>query len=163
MICSKCGAQNLDGVTFCGSCGTMMTSVTEGSVPNNGTGAGNVMTPQQVITQPVGGASNGGTVMPKDYMTESIIVTIVSFVCCCNPISIILGIIAIIKANGVKSEFQAGRYDSAISSANAAKTLLIIAVVIAVIGTVVSVILSLLGIGAFGTALEQIMESAGGF
>ena len=135
MNCPKCGAQNMDGVTFCGNCGARMEShisqapeTPQQNSPNND-GAVNQQPLQQsqqqpyqqqpqqpyggqpggyTYTNPSGGPSNGGMVAPKNYMTESIIVTVISFLCCCSPISVVLGIIAIVKANNVNTEFERG-------------------------------------------------------
>ena len=71
--------------------------------------------------------------MPKDYLVEAIIVTTISFFCCCSPISIVLGIIAIVKANNVRSEFERGYISEAIKNSNSAKNLSIWAAVISVV------------------------------
>jgi hypothetical protein len=92
-------------------------------------------------TNPSGGPSNGGMVPPKNYMVESIVVTVVSFLCCCSPISVILGIIAIIKANNVNPEFERGNINEAIGNADSAKKLTIWAAIIAVAFYVIFLIL----------------------
>ena len=113
MNCSKCGVQNIDGVTFCGSCGARMEHISEFS--NNS-------------------PSNGGMIAPKNYMVESIIVTIISFICCCcSPISVVLGIIAMVKASKVNPEFERGNINEAISCSESAKKLTIWAAIIAII------------------------------
>lgn len=141
MICSKCGAQNMDGVTFCGSCGTRME--TPSQTQENPQAPSSVGGQQPVRTQPMSSAPlNGGMVMPKDYMIESIIVTIISFLCCCSPVSVILGIIAIIKANNVKTEFECGNLSEAITHSESAKKLTIWAVIVAVVWYIISTIIS---------------------
>jgi hypothetical protein len=85
------------------------------------------------FTPPPGGALSGGMVMPKNYMVEAIIVTILSFFCCGSLPSLILGVIAIVKANNVQSSFNSGRYEEAINNANTAKKLCIWAVVIDIV------------------------------
>lgn len=158
MNCPKCGAQNVDGVTFCGSCGAQMQShisqtpeapqqnqqpsqqgqqpqpsyQQQVQQPGQPYGNGGVPPGSYAYTTP-GGPLNGGMVPPKNYMTESIVVTVISFLCCCSPISIILGIIAIIKANNVNSEFERGNMNEAISNADSAKKLTIWAAVISVV------------------------------
>ena len=150
MNCSKCGAQNIDGVTFCGNCGAKMESIPP-QIPEPtqnqqqsydarqmGSGSGNE---SNAYTAPAG-PSNGGMVPPKNYMVEAVIVTIVSFVCCCcSPISIILGIIAIVKANSVNSEYERGNISEAFSSADTAKKLTIWAAIISVIFALIIMVL----------------------
>lgn len=167
MNCSKCGAQNMDGVTFCGNCGAQMEShipQTPETPPQNMSNEGGHNQPPQQPQQPIqqqptysgggqqggnnqgmysapsGGPSNGGMVVPKNYMVEAIVVTVVSFLCCCSPISIILGIIAIVKANNVNPEFERGNLNEAISNADAAKKLTLWAAIIAVAFYVIYII-----------------------
>ena len=162
MICPKCGAQNMDGVTFCGSCGAQLESHNPSSP----------VEPQQNYNQPPvqqyqqqqaysGGQSNAGMAPPKNYMTEAIIVTIVSFLCCSSIISLILGIIAIVKANNVNMEFLKGNYDVAGKNAKTAKTLTVWAAVVAVIQvvlvTILIVVLLALGISLGG--LDEILNN----
>jgi hypothetical protein len=98
---------------------------------------------------------------PKNYMTEAIIVTIISFLCCSSIISLILGIIAIVKANNVNQEFARGNYDGANKNANSAKTLTIWAAIVAVIQvvlvTILIVVLFALGISLGG--LDEILNN----
>jgi ABC-type multidrug transport system permease subunit len=163
MICPKCGAQNMDGVTFCGSCGAQLESHNP-STPEE---------PQQKYNQPPvqqpqyqqqqaysGGQSNAGMTPPKNYMTEAIIVTIISFLCCSSIISLILGIIAIVKANNVNMEFLKGNYDVAGKNANTAKTLTIWAAIVAVIQFILIVILIfvLVGLGVSLGGLDEILK-----
>lgn len=198
MICSRCGAQNMDGVTFCGSCGAQMetpsqtqtfiqqqpmneqpdvnqpdatgtsptTSEPYGSgQPGNQPYAGGQPAADQPMhnsstattyATPGGGPSNGGLVMPKNYMVEAIIVTVVSMLCCCSPISVILGIIAIIKANNVNPEFERGNLTEAISNSESAKKLTIWAAGIAVAFCIILFVLYFAFLGA-------LINEAGGF
>jgi hypothetical protein len=90
----------------------------------------------------MGGASSGGMVMPKNYLVESIVVTIVATLCCCGfPVSTILGIIAIVKANDVNTKFSQGLHDEAIQNSIAAKKLTIWAAAVAVVLTIIGVVL----------------------
>ena len=162
MICPKCGAQNMDGVTFCGSCGAQMASFTPPSTPEEpqqavsqpqsyqqpqyqqpqptygGQPAGYV-NPNQ-FTAPAGGIPNGGLVPPKNYQTEAIIVTVMSVLCCSSLISLVLGILAIIKANNVTTEFAKGNIIEANRNADAAKKLTIWAAIIAVLMFIIMII-----------------------
>ena len=72
-------------------------------------------------------------VMPKTWLTESIIATIVCSLCCgASFITLITGIIAIFMANGVKSKFNSGDYDGANKKSASAKMWLLITVGIGV-------------------------------
>jgi len=159
----------MDGVTFCGNCGAQMTSLIP-STQQEPQRSDNYNQPQVLQTPSYNsGTTNGGTYStqqgnamnsdvfpPKNYLTESIIVTLVSFLCCCSPISIILGIIAIVKANNVNPEFTQGNYIQAKSSSDAAKNLTIWAAVIAIIFPVIMVI-------AYFVFFAAIIAQAGGW
>ena len=150
MNCSKCGAQNMDGVTFCGNCGVQMESPKQNlqndvmnnqQQPSYGVGQMGSGNTSNTYTAPVDTPSNGGMVPPKNYMVEAVVVTIVSFLCCCcSPISIILGIIAIVKANSVNFEYERGNISEAFSNADTAKKLTIWAAVISIIFALIIVI-----------------------
>jgi uncharacterized membrane protein YvbJ len=150
MNCPKCGVQNMDGVTFCGHCGAQIESHQQSSQQSQ---QQQTQQPVQsyaaggqpggytaVYTTPADGPSSGGMVPPKNYMTESIVMTVISFLCCCSPISVILGIIAIVKANNVNSEFARGNMNGAISNADSAKILCIWAAVISVVFYIICMI-----------------------
>ena len=171
MICPKCSAQNMDGVTFCGSCGAQMASFTPPSTPVEPQQAADYSQPYQQpqyqqqqpayggqssgntnpnqFTSPLGGIPNGGLVPPKNYLTEAIIVTVLSVLCCSSFISLILGIIAIIKANNVNTEFARGNIFEANKNADAAKKLTIWAAVVAVLMFILLIIVfvAILGVG----------------
>ena len=180
MNCSKCGSQNIDGVTFCGSCGAQM----ESNIPQSHQQQQpqyppppppqyqQPPPPQYQQQQPTYGAgqqggyntqsgaasgnipSNGGMIMPKNYMVESIVLTVFSLTCCCNPIALILGIIAIVKAGNVSTEFERGNISEAISNADSAKKLVIWGAIIMVLLYIVSVIISVTT-GVFGALMEE--------
>ncbi|MBR6285322.1 MAG: DUF4339 domain-containing protein [Muribaculaceae bacterium] len=75
---------------------------------------------------------------PKDWKAESIIVTVLSVVCCCNPFSLICGIVAIVNAGKVGSAFYRGDRIGAEQSANSAKTWTLIAIALMVLGIIFS-------------------------
>ncbi|MDR0836102.1 MAG: CD225/dispanin family protein [Tannerella sp.] len=157
MICSKCKANNLEGQTFCGNCGAPLESSTAQSQDNYQREerplyqAENVYGAYQGPYQ--GAPSNGGMIKPKSYQTESIIVTIVSTLCCGSLISTILGIIAIVKSSKVDNDFRMGNIQEATQNSESAKKLTIWASVIAVIWTIIAVILYFVAIAALiGTA-----------
>ena len=71
-------------------------------------------------------------------MTEAIIVTVVSFFCCCSsPISIILGIIAMVKASSASTEFARGNIFEANNNADAAKKLTMWAAIVSVVFVII--------------------------
>lgn len=95
-------------------------------------------------------------------MTEAIIVTVVSFLCCSSLISLILGIIAIVKANNVNTEFAKGNIDEANKNADAAKKLTLWAAIIAVVFIIFVFILifAILGVGISGLGgLDEILKN----
>lgn len=53
--------------------------------------------------------------MPKTWMIESVLITILPFIFCCNVLSL-LGIIAIVKAAQVEPAYMRGDYASALES-----------------------------------------------
>jgi len=149
MICPKCGSQNMDGVTFCGSCGAQLASY----VPFQEAPKQNYSQQQFNQQPPVYGSYGSPSALPpKNWMTEAIIVTIVSFLCCCSPISWILGIIAIVKANSVNSEFARGNINEANSNAESAKKLTMWAAIIAVVFVILFYILYF---AVFATMINQ--------
>ena len=70
--------------------------------------------------------------MPKTWLTESVLVTVLSFLCLCNFIAAIPGLIAIFKANSVKTKFMSGDVQGANAASALAKKWMIIAAVIMV-------------------------------
>lgn len=69
-------------------------------------------------------------VMPKTWLTESVLVTVLSFLCLCNIIAAIPGCIAIFKANSVKTKFMQGDVQGANAASASAKKWVIIAAVV---------------------------------
>ena len=60
--------------------------------------------------------------MPKNWLTESIVATVVTTLCCgAWFITLITGIIAIVQANGVKNKFNSGDYAGANKKAASAR------------------------------------------
>jgi len=173
MICPKCGAQNMDGVTFCGSCGAQLLYTPPPVEPQQNVSYGQQQQYQQpqyqqqpppygsgsagssnynAIVTPSGNPSNSNAFPPKNYLTESVIVTILFIICCCSPISVILGIIAIIKANNVNQEFNKGNYAAAVSNSESAKKLSIWAVIV---GIAFYVIVFILYVAFFAAIISE--------
>lgn len=101
--------------------------------------------------------------MPENYMTLSIVATVVGFLTCCSSccISGILGIIAIVFSSQVTSKYTSGDMNGAISSAKTAKILGIISLVITGIALLGSIIYYAIVISTVGaeTFMEQYMEA----
>jgi uncharacterized membrane protein YvbJ len=160
MNCPKCGAQNMDRATFCGNCGARIEHQPQSSETPHQSYYNEALYNQQsspyqqpYATPPAGGSYNGGMVPPKNYLTEAIIVTVISALCCCSPISIILGIIAIVKANNVNSDFESGNMNEAIRNSDSAKNLTLWAAIIAVILSIVGIVIALVT-GLAGTYID---------
>ena len=117
----------------------------------------------QPQSQPQYGPTTQQT-MPKNWLVESIIVTIISLCCCCNIVAAITGIVAIIKAKGVNAKFQGGDVVGANNDAASAKKWIIISVVIFVVWGIVQLyriitnpeLLQQIQEGAYGSALFNI-------
>ena len=67
--------------------------------------------------------------MPKTWLTESILATVICSLCCgASFITLITGIIAIINANGVKTRFNSGDYTGANKKSSSARMWMLITV-----------------------------------
>ena len=66
--------------------------------------------PNQPYAPPQYGPSTNqpNQMMPKNWLTECIIVTVLSALCCCNPIGLLTGIYSIVKAFGSKNKYMSG-------------------------------------------------------
>ncbi len=64
--------------------------------------------------------ANQKPIKPKTWLTESILVTVISFLFCCNVFGL-LGIIAIVKATQVDSDYAGGDYAAALQSSKDAR------------------------------------------
>ena len=81
-------------------------------------------TPNQPYAPPQYGPSTNqpNQMMPKNWLTESIVATVVTTLCCgAWFITLITGIIAIVNANGVKNKFNSGDYAGANKKAASAR------------------------------------------
>ena len=93
-------------------------------------------TPNQPYAPPQYGPSTNqpiNQVMPKTWLTEAVLVTVLSFLCLCNIIAAIPGGIAIFKANSVKTKFMQGDIQGANAASASAKKWVIIAVIVMVV------------------------------
>ncbi len=51
--------------------------------------------------------------MPKTWQVEALVITLVSFLCCSNLISGVIGIVALVKSGSVSSAYRMGNYAAA--------------------------------------------------
>ena len=70
------------------------------------------------------------TTMPKNWLTESIIVTVLSALCCCNPVGILTGIYSIIKAYSSKNKYMRGDVTGSATDGNTAKKWMVITIIV---------------------------------
>ncbi|MBR1551071.1 MAG: CD225/dispanin family protein, partial [Muribaculaceae bacterium] len=95
--------------------------------------------------------------IPKNWMTESVLIVILSALCCCNPISLITGIVAIVNAGKVKSAYERGDMFTAQESSKSAKTWTLISLVIMLLSVVVGIVI-LMTSPAFMESISQAMQ-----
>ncbi|MCC2589386.1 CD225/dispanin family protein [Chryseobacterium sp. MFBS3-17] len=79
--------------------------------------------------QNMGNQGNFGAQPPKNWLVESILVTLF----CCLP----LGVVGIVYAAGVEGKFARGDVDGAFKSAQTAKTMVLISAVSGIVGLVI--------------------------
>lgn len=91
--------------------------------------------------------------MPKNWLVESILVTLLPLFICGSFLSL-LGIVGIVSASKVESQYKSGEYDQAIDSAKQAKRWTLITFWIT-IGWVALLILSIIGVIAFGVSMGE--------
>ena len=71
--------------------------------------------------------------MPSDWKVANIIITILSLLCCCNPISFITGIVGWVKASNVRTLFNHGDQLGAEEAASSAKMWFFISLAILIV------------------------------
>ena len=111
--------------------------------------------PQQHAPQQT--AEQGIPAMPKSWMVESILVTILPFVLCGNVLSLI-GIGAIVNASKVESLFNSGMYAKSIEASNNAARWTKITFWIA-IGAIILAIVAIIAFVVFFGSLAGISEA----
>ena len=90
--------------------------------------------PNQPYAPPQYGPSNQTNQMPpKNWFTESLIVTILSALCCCNPVGLCTGIYSVIKAYSSKNKAAAGDYTGSANDGASAKKWMIITIVVGLV------------------------------
>jgi hypothetical protein len=121
--------------------------------------------PNQPYAPPQYGPSNQqqSKFMPKTWLTESVLVTVLSLLCLCNFIGMIPGIIAIFKANNVKAKYMRGDTAGAEAASASAKKWVIIAAVVMVVWSCIQGFRMLTNSGLFQQIQEGSIGSLYGF
>ena len=116
--------------------------------------------PNQPYAQPQYGPSNNQPqqMMPKNWFTECLIVTILSALCCCNPVGLFTGIYSIIKANSSKNKYMRGDVNGSAADGATAKKWMIITIVVGLVWSCIQAY-RIISDPAF---LQQIQEGAVG-
>lgn len=116
--------------------------------------------PNQPYAQPQYGPSSNQPqqVMPKTWFTECIIVTILSALCCCNPVGLFTGIYSIVKANSSKNKYMRGDVSGSATDGATAKKWMIITIVVGLVWSCIQAY-RIVSDPAF---LQQIQEGAVG-
>lgn len=132
MYCRKCGVQNEEDAIQCSACGEKFVNNNEDFLKKAEpvkAEEGNTSEPvQSTVQQYVPQQDN---VMPNNErpvgnnMVYSILITVFGAIscCCANPVSLPLGIIAIVYSNQVDQKMRLGDFEGAKRSAKTAKIL----------------------------------------
>lgn len=92
---------------------------------------------------------------PKNWLLQSLLVTILTFLCCSNILGLPFGIAAIVNASSVESKFNRGDVEGAEKAAKNAKKWTIVTGVLAVVSIIVIGLFYVLGLLAFLGAANQ--------
>ena len=80
-------------------------------------------------------------VMPNNWMTGNVILTILSVICCCNLFSLITGIIGIVQSGKVKSLFMSNNQLGAEEASSNARMWFFITLAVMIVGSIVGCVL----------------------
>ena len=127
MQCSKCGWNNTDDATQCANCQADLTQPAQPQQPQQFQQPQPVQTPYAAPPRPA-----------ANYMIWSVINTVLA-VPFCNVVTLVLGIIAIVKSSSANNRNTAGDYAGAQSEATTAMVLNIIATAALVLFSPISV------------------------
>lgn len=129
MYCPRCGWQNPDDAEHCANCGADLRAEVP-QEPDEGPQPSHAEPPYEQPPYVRGPYDN----IP-DYLTLSIVATIITTLCC-SPIALVLSIIALVKASGANRKRAAGYYNEARMDANLARNMLIAAAIVWVLGMI---------------------------
>ena len=96
--------------------------------------------------------------MPKNWLTECLVVTVLSALCCCNPVGLFTGIFSIFKAYSSKNKYMSGDVTGSANDAATAKKWMIITIVVGLVWTCIQAFRILKD----PTLLQQIQEGTMG-
>lgn len=125
MFCPHCGSQIPGNTTFCPSCGAKL-------------GASAPAAPAAPVQPKPAQASTGAY---KDYKAFSIIIAVVSFLCCGGWVGVIFGVLGIVFSSQAKTFYDAGDMVQAEAKSKSARTMCILGIVMIVIGAIMTCIL----------------------
>jgi len=89
---------------------------------------------------------------PKTWLLQSLLVTILTFLCCSNILGLPFGIAAIVNASSVESKFNRGDFEGADKASKNAKYCTIVTGVLAVVSVILFAVLYVFGLLAFLSA-----------
>lgn len=124
--------------------------------------------PQNPVNQPLQTPSQGHSaahsnapLMPKNWLIESILVTILPFVLCGSVLSL-LGIVGIVSASKVESQYRSGDYNMAAESARQAKrwTLITFWITIGWVAILILAVIAMLMFSFSVAGISEMFESA---
>ena len=136
MFCPHCGSQIADGSAFCPSCGANLNASTPS--PN-----------------PAPNPAPSGEY--KDYQTFSIIISVVSFLCCGGWIGVIFGVLGIVFSSQAKAAFNSGNMTEALSKSKNARLMCILGMVMIGIGAIATITI----LALYGTAIIATIAGGG--
>lgn len=148
MFCPHCGSQIAGNTAFCPSCGAKLSA----SAP-----AAPEQTAPQPVPQPAPDPAPSGEF--KDYQTFSIIIAVVSFLCCGGWIGVIFGVLGIVFSSQAKSAFNSGNMTEALSKSKNARLMCILGLVMIGIGAIATVVI----LALYGTAIFAMIAEGANF
>ena len=135
MYCNTCGREVAPNARFCDNCGSVIErqdNESQNEPQNEPSYAPG--TPNQ------GGMSYGTAGTVPNYLTQSIVATVLSLVCC-GIIGSIPGIVAIVNASKVNAQLAGGDYAGAVNSSNNAKTWSWVAIGLGIFGALIYLVI----------------------
>ena len=136
MFCPHCGSQIADGSAFCPSCGANLNASTPS--PN-----------------PASDPAPSGEY--KDDQTFSIIITVVSFLCCGGWIGVIFGVLGIVFSSQAKTAYASGDMQQALTRSKNARLMCILGMVMIGIGAIATITI----LALYGTAIIATIAGGG--
>lgn len=141
MFCSNCGKQITENDKFCPACGKPAGAEEELNPASPAAAA------RPVQPAPAKFTTGGPAADVPDHTAFSILVTVFGFfMCCCvNPVTPLLGIVAIIVSSNSRRKLREGDITGALSDANTARLLCLIAAALFAVIWAARILLQLFG------------------